>query len=92
MFSDRNPTLDIIYVGEDVAGQKSKNSIVDGDSVVLKLLEENVLIRDVGTIYPGKFSGVVYGFEPSRATEFGGLRLDDIVNFSESHVLLCRGA
>jgi len=92
MFSDRNPTLDIIYVGEDVAGQKLKSSINDGDSVVLKRLNENVLIRDVGTIYPGKFTGIIYGFDPSGATEFGGLKVDDIVNFSESHVLLCRGA
>ena len=92
MFSDRYPTLDIIYVGEEVPGAKIKNSINNGDSVVLKVRDESVLIRDVGTIYPGKFTGVVYGFDPSGATEFGGLRLDDIVNFSEQHVLLCKGA
>jgi len=92
MFSDRNPTLDIIYVGEEVPGQKIKNTINDGDSVVLKLRDESVLIRDVGTIYPGKFTGIVCGFDPSGANEFGGLRLDDIVNFSEQHVLLCKGA
>jgi hypothetical protein len=92
MFSDRNPTLGIIYVGADVPGQKIKNSIIDGDSVALMLLNESVLISDVSTIYPGKFSGVVYGFEPSGATEFGGLKLGDIVNFSDYHVLLCRGA
>jgi hypothetical protein len=92
MFSDRSPTLEITYVGTDVPGQKAKSSIIDGDSVVLSLLDESVLIREVSTIYPGKFSGVVCGFEPSRAVEFGGLRLEDIVNFSESHVLLCKGA
>jgi len=91
MFSDRNPTLGIIYVGADIPGQKIKNTIVDGDSVVLTLLNESVLVGEVSTIYPGKFSGVVCGFEPSGATEFGGLRLDDIVNFSEQHVLLCKG-
>jgi hypothetical protein len=91
MFSDRKPTLAITYVGSEVPGQKVKNSINDGDSVALMLLGESVLIRDVGTIYPGKFSGIVYGFEPSGATEFGGLKIGDIVNFSESHVLLCSG-
>jgi hypothetical protein len=92
MFSDRNPTLDITYIGADAPGQKSKNSIDDGDSVALRLLDETVLIRDISTIYPGKFSGVVYGFEPSQATEFGGLKVGDIVNFSDRHVLLCSGA
>lgn len=92
MFSDRSPTLEIIYVGADVSDQKIKKSISDGDSVALQLQDESVLVSDVSTIYPGKFSGVVYGFEPSGATEFGGLKLGDIINFSDYHVFLCRGA
>lgn len=91
MFSDRNPALGITYVGSDVPGQNVKNAVVDGDSVALQLLNESVLIRDISTIYPGKFSGIVYGFEPSRAIEFGGLKVGDIVNFSERHILLCSG-
>lgn len=92
MFADRDRTLAITYVGTNATGQKTKNSIVDGDSVALQLLNENVLIRDVSTIYPGKFTGVVYGFEPSGAAEHGGLKVGDIVNFSDYHVLLCMGA
>jgi hypothetical protein len=91
MFSDRRPGLDITYIGGDGTGKKARNSIEDGDSVALSLEGESVLVRDVSTIYPGKYSGVVYGFEPSKATAFGGLRVGDIINFSASHVLLCRG-
>lgn len=92
MFTDRDSGVGILFMSKVVPGKKIKNSITDGDEVTLKIGDEDILVRDVVAISPGKFSGTVYGFEPSHTVEFSGLKLGQSVEFQERHVISCHGA
>lgn len=89
MFIERGPNDVIIYVGD---GHILKHTISNGDSVTLISGDESVLVRDVLVLSPGQFSGTIYGFEPSFATEYKGLELDQRIEFAERHIFGCNSA
>lgn len=66
-----------------------KQKVEDGDDVTLKIGDEHILVRDARLIAPGRYSGRIYGFEPSHQTEFGGYHLEQDVEFTESQVYTC---
>jgi hypothetical protein len=86
MLIARGPDDIVMYVGE---GKLLMRSITEGDRVTLRSGDQSVLVRDVSIVAPGEFSGVIYGFEPSHATEVNGLQLEQRVAFNESHVFGC---
>jgi len=90
MFAERLDGFGIVFAGHHVPGQPLKDKVVDGDSVSLRLGDESVLVRNVVTLRPGHFSGVIYGFEPSCTLEYGGLRVGQAVEFGEKQIFGCQ--
>lgn len=82
MFRARGPNDVVFYTG----GSMISRTISDGDRVSLRSGDETVLVRDVSVDGPGRFSGDIYGFEPSHATEVNGLRIGERVQFENRHV------
>ena len=89
MFTQRKENVRIIFVGHHVPGQLIKQTVEDGDSVVLRIGNESVLVKDVQALGKSRFKGKVYGFEPSFALEYQGLKVDDEVEFEEKHIISC---
>lgn len=89
MFTKRKEGSGIIFSGNHTPGQILKNNVENGDSVVLRIGDESVLVKDVKHQSGQVFRGVVYGFEPSYAVEFQGLKIDDSVEFDEEHIVSC---
>ena len=86
MFSSRNPTRSILYTGNPL---NMKNSIVDGDTVTLKIESTDVYVKNIKNLGNGKYSGEVYGFEPFNPTELKNLKLGDAIEFKESEIFSC---
>lgn len=86
MFVEGEPN-EVIFVTAEVLIQRT---IIDGDQLTLRSRAgEDVLVRDVKVLGPDRYSGTIYGFEPSRATEHADLKLDQRVEFHESYISAC---
>jgi len=92
MFAERREGFGIVFAGHHTPGESLKDKVVDGDSVSLRLGDESVLVRNISSIRPGHYRGVIYGFEPSCTLEHGGLRVDQVVEFDEKHIFGCQQA
>lgn len=92
MFDERNRNVGIIFVGSHVPGQPIRDEVKDGDSVVLHLSGERVLVRDVKHFGNSRFKGVINGFEPSFALEHQGLKVEQKVQFGERNIFSCSKA
>ena len=90
MFLERKHDQVIVFVGNHTSGQKIKVAVVDGDSVVLWIGKERVLVRNIVAKNSGQYRGVIYGFEPGFAVEHNGLVLDQDITFSEKHIFGCQ--
>ncbi|GAO20417.1 putative penicillin-binding protein A [Alicycliphilus sp. B1] len=66
-----------------------KNSVVDGDTVTLKIESIDVYVKNIRNLGNGKYSGEVHGFEPFNPAEFKNLKLGDVVEFKESEIFSC---
>ena len=66
-----------------------KNSIVDGDTVTLKIESTDVYVKNIKNLGNGKYSGEVHGFEPFNPTELKNLKLGDAIEFKESEIFSC---
>lgn len=88
MFTKRANGRGITFVGGHTLGRDFKNTIEDGDSVVLHIGKESVLVNNI-SLLPNNITGKVYGFEPSFSLEFNGIKIDDEINFNEEHVISC---
>lgn len=86
MFSSRNPTRRILYTGNPL---NMKNSIIDGDTVTLKIESTDVYVKNIKNLGNGKYSGEVHGFEPFNPTELKNLKLGDAIEFKESDIFSC---
>ena len=86
MFTSRNPTRSILYTGNPMT---MKNSVVDGDTVTLKIESIDVYVKNIRNLGNGKYSGEVHGFEPLNPAEFKNLKLGDVVEFKESEIFSC---
>ncbi len=91
MFNKRSHGLGITYVSSYEPGTKFKNSVENGDEVTLKIDNESILVRNVQIKGNGKYSGTVYGFEPSIELTYKDLSLDDEVEFEEINIISCSG-
>lgn len=87
MFSKRIGNMGIIYVADQAKGPK--NRVVDGDCADLRFGEERILVRALKTIGLGRYSGLIYGFEPSYAEEYKGLSTGQLIEFDESEIFGC---
>jgi hypothetical protein len=72
-----------------VSNQLNTKAINEGDSVTLRKDGESILVRAVKVLGSSRYSGIVYGFEPSRELEYQGLSLGDEVQFEGKHVFGC---
>jgi hypothetical protein len=89
MFADRGPTDVVFYT----AGELIKHTVIEGDELTLRSREgEDVLVRNVRILGPDRYSGTIYGFEPSHATEHAGMELEQQVEFHESNIFAVRRA
>jgi len=88
MLTEKGPNDVVFYT----SGELIVHTISDGDSLTLRSDDQDVLVRDVVVLEPGRYSATIYGFEPSRATELNGLRLDQRIQFGERHVFGVRRA
>lgn len=68
---------------------KLVDEVCDGDSVILKVDEESVLVKGVQEIDAAIFRGIIYGFEPSVGIEYKGFKIDQGIKFSEDNVFSC---
>lgn len=89
MFAERGPDDVVMYT----SGKIIEHTISHGDSLTLRTNDqEDVLVRDVVVLEPGRYMGTICGFEPSRALEHGGLSMDQEIEFREPHVFGVREA
>ncbi|HXM81698.1 MAG TPA: hypothetical protein VN929_07200 [Burkholderiales bacterium] len=58
--------------------------MADAKSVTLRLGSESVLVRvrERSSLFVGEISG----FEPSAGVEFRGMRVGDLIVFSQAHI------
>ena len=59
-------------------------ALTDAKSVTLRLGSESVLVcvRERSSLFVGE----IYGFEPSAGIEFQGMRVGDLIVFSQAHI------
>jgi len=86
MFVERGPNETIFYT----SGRLIRHEIRDGDELTLRSGDQDVLVRDVRILGPDRYSGTIYGFEPSRVTEHHGLQLDQKIEFREPNIFAVR--
>lgn len=79
-------------------GQTIKRQVKEGDYVTLRIrinpLDPKTLtvqVKGVHIIDGSHFSGELYGFVPSHASQCQGLKIGDKVEFDEDHVFSCDG-
>jgi hypothetical protein len=89
MFDERNKGQAIVFSAIRIPGLPTKSTVTDGDSVSLRKDGEDVLVRSVKAVGPSRFTGIIYGFEPSYKFEYEGLNLGDEVEFEEKHIIAC---
>ena len=92
MFDERTKGIGIIFVGDVIPGQPIKYAVKGGESVVLHRNGESILVRGVETLGDSRFKGIIYGFELSHSLEHQGLKVDDVVEFEEQHIISCSDA
>jgi len=88
-FEQRNNIIGIIFTANAMPGLPLKETIMNGDSVILHIGSEQVLVQDVQILGGSQIKGRVHGFEPSFALEYQGLKIDDEVEFREANVFSC---
>jgi hypothetical protein len=66
---------------------KSTQAIEEGGTAVLHGGSQRILVRDVNSLRNGKYKGVIFGFSPSFAHEYRGLKGDDEMSFSADDVI-----
>ena len=86
MFTEREDGKSIIFVR---SGPRLKDSVNDGDQVVLKVDSESVIINDVKALDNNKYEGTVSGFEPSYSEQFKNISIGDLVEFTSKHIISC---
>lgn len=91
MFEKRKNT-GIIFGGNHIPGQPIRDTVKNGDSVVLRHNGESILVRNIKSLGASRFKGTIYGFEPSVALEHKGLKLEDEVEFEEQNIISCSEA
>ncbi len=82
----------IFFIGNRKISQPGV--VNEGDYVTLRIRinashAESVLVKDVHIIDASHFSGEVYGFEPSYASECQGIKVGDEEKFEEEHIFSC---
>jgi hypothetical protein len=89
MFDERTKGQAIVFAADRAPGQPDKTAVGDGDSVTLRKDGEAVLVRSIKALGSSRYTGIIYGFEPSYELEYHGLNLGDEVVFEEKHIIVC---
>ena len=89
MFEKRTEGRGIFFTSSHTPGQILKSTIEEGDDVILKIDNESVLVKNVKLLSNNNYSGIVYGFEPSFALDFNGVKIEDEVKFCEENIISC---
>jgi hypothetical protein len=66
-----------------------KSSISQAKNAVLRKGGERVLVHNIKSQPDGTFVGQIYGFEPSFAPDFDGMKVADPIAFDDAHVFSC---
>jgi hypothetical protein len=66
-----------------------KTQAANGDRVVLRIGRESVLVKNVVVLGVTRFSGEVFGFEPSFSDVHAGICVGDVVEFDHGNVVSC---
>lgn len=89
MLAQRGPNDVVFYM----AGEIIRHTVIEGDELTLRSSGgQDVLVRNVRILGPDRYSGTIYGFEPSRAIEHEGLQLEQQIEFHESNIFGVRRA
>lgn len=92
MFNLRDSSVSILFVSSITLGEKVGLSVNNGCSVILKVGEEDILVRDVLEVAEKSYTGTIYGFEPSHSLEFNGLKVGQSVEFLEQNIITSENA
>jgi hypothetical protein len=89
MFDERDKGQAMVFAANRALGQPVKTAVSDGDSVTLRIDGEDVLLRSIKVLGNARYTGIIYGFEPTYELEYHGLDLGDEVVFEEKHIIVC---
>lgn len=89
MFTERNKHSSIIFAGKSLYGLRHSDTVTDGDIVTLLIGLELVLVDNIQVLGPAAFRGRIYEFQPSRAREYKGMKINDEIEFDEAHIFCC---
>jgi len=86
-FDARRAGIGIVYVGNyNPSEQPPLSSIPDGCNATLKWSQATILIKSVMRTATGTFIGEIYGFEPDTIPSQTGMKVEDSIEFHESHI------
>ena len=88
MFAKRKNGMSVTFVGGYTHGQEFKNTIKNGDSVVLHIDDESIRVKNI-ELSSNTITGTVYGFEPGVTLEFNGIKIGDEIMFNEDNIFSC---
>jgi hypothetical protein len=66
-----------------------KGGVGQAKTAVLRKGGERVLVNRIQSQADGSFIAQIYGFEPSFALQFSGMKIEDQIAFDEAHVFSC---
>jgi hypothetical protein len=88
MFVQRKPNSFIAFIDKHI-GPPSKKTIENGDTVMLFIGEECVLVQQVFCLGEDNFKGIVCGFETKLGVAAQEIQLRQEVEFQKIHVFGC---
>jgi hypothetical protein len=83
----KRPYNDFIHGGN--GDQVEFFTLEEAKTVILNVGDCSVLVKDISGKADGRFTGIVWGFEPP-AMKLGDLKINDRVTFAEDEVFSAR--
>ena len=83
----RRTGIGVVYVGNyNPNGQPPSHYVPDGCTATLKSTQTTILMKSVRRTATGTFIGEIYGFEPDTLPSQTGMKVEDSIEFHESHI------
>jgi hypothetical protein len=58
-----------------------KKAPKDGNTVILRAGNQRILVREIKPLGPTRYRGVIFGFSPSFAHEYQGMKVGESILF-----------
>jgi hypothetical protein len=87
-FAKRRPGVPVMTAGPHIPGTVQRTTIIDGDTVMLRVDREIILVQKTEIMGNGKYRGQIRGFEPSCSLGYQDHSLEDMVEFEETNVFV----